>query len=371
MNLIPLKRKIALVFGGQSTEFEVSLSSAIGILNAIPKEKYEVFPIRISREGQWDYLGKNTHWESPEKLEKANGIPVMMTYGGFTAKDKQKPETEDLMSIDAVFPILHGTLGEDGTFQGMCRMMHLPCVGAGVAASALGLDKVFMKQLFIQNDLLTPDFLWFLRKNWQRNKTTIMKGISQEIGYPCFVKPANAGSSVGVFKIEKEDKLEESINKATEFDRKILVEKAVNARELECSVLGNDDVKASIVGEIIPSREFYDYEAKYIDASETKIPADINETLVSHIQKMAVQAFKTLDCAGMARVDFLLDKDTGDLYLNEINTLPGFTPISMYPQLWEKSGISYSDLIHQLIQLAIERDQDLNNTRLIRNQDQE
>ena len=187
----------------------------------------------------------------------------------------------------------------------------------------------------------------------------------------CFVKPANAGSSVGVYKVEKKKQLQECIDSAAEFDRKILVEKAINARELECSVLGNDDAKASIVGEIIPGREFYDYKAKYIDSTETKVPADIDDALASRIRQMAVLAFKTLDCAGMARVDFLLDRDSGDLYLNEINTLPGFTPISMYPQLWEKSGISYSDLIHQLIQLAVERDQDLNNTRLIRNQDRE
>ena len=224
-----------------------------------------------------------------------------------------------------------------------------------------------MKQMFIQNDLLTSDFIWFLRKKWKEQPDEIIRGVVQEIGFPCFIKPANTGSSVGVSKANSEKELSESIDKAAEFDRKILVEKRIDARELECSILGNDEPKASVVGEVIPSNDFYDYEAKYLDdASETIIPADISKNISEQIQRMAVDAFKILDCAGMARVDFLLEHKTNHIYVNEINTIPGFTPISMYPKLWEASGIPYPELINRLIELALERHQDLNNSKFFR-----
>ncbi len=256
--------------------------------------------------------------------------------------------------------MLHGTFGEDGTVQGLLALADLPCVGGGVLASALGMDKILMKQIFIQNDLPCTDFIWFIRKKWAYSQEVIRKAIVKEIGFPCFVKPANAGSSVGISKVKTEADLASAIDAAFEYDRKVLVEKAIEARELECAVLGNDDPIASVVGEILPSNEFYDYEAKYISTeSKTIIPADLPDTIAKSIQHYAVEAFKAIDCAGMARVDFFLEKNTHRIFVNEINTIPGFTPISMYPKLWEASGISYPELIHRLIQLAIERYEDL------------
>lgn len=361
------KFNLALIFGGQSAEHDVSITSARSILKAMDTDKYNIYPIRISRKGEWEYFENIEIVLNSKNLYSVAGIPICWTvhpYNGFFYT-KSSEIKESLQSVDVIFPIIHGTLGEDGSLQGWARMQDMPCVGAGVLASSLCMDKIMAKQMFMQNDLDTPAFLWFLRKDWSAKKNVILKGINEQIGFPCFVKPANAGSSVGISKVMDEKTLISAIDWAIEYDRKIIVEEAINARELECAVLGNDVPRASVIGEIVTDQGFYDYDAKYVKDTETVIPADISDNHSQTIQKLAIHAYKSLDCAGMARVDFLMDKETEKIYINEINTLPGFTSISLYPQLWEASGIPYSTLIDELISLAIERHSDLNQTRLL------
>lgn len=356
------KLRVAILFGGRSTEHDVSLVSALGVLQNIPREKYEILLVKISRDGKWQLLPSDTDL-TLSSLKNASGplvLPGNPSARGFFIVEGN---SISFIPVDVVFSILHGTFGEDGTVQGLLALADIPCVGGGVLASALGMDKILMKQIFIQNDLLCTDFIWFIRKKWASSQEVIRKAIIQEIGFPCFVKPANGGSSVGTRKVKTEEELSPAIDFAFQYDRKVLVEKAVQARELECAVLGNDDPSASGVGEIVPANEFYDYEAKYHSSeSKTIIPAEVPEHIAKTIQRYAVQAFKAIDCAGMARVDFFLEKGTNAIFINEINTIPGFTPISMYPKLWEASGISYSELIHRLIQLAIERHEDLSRS---------
>ena len=364
------KQRVAVVLGGQSTEHQVSLVSGFNVFKAIPRDKYDVELIKITRNGQWSLIENADNLNAPEELEPDMGIQVLTgdpeSRGFFKLDQNEDSVMVKPMPIDVVFPVLHGPLGEDGTLQGLLQMADLPYVGCGVLASSVAMDKVFSKQLFFQNDLDTSDFMWFLRNDWKSTPKLIRKAVASEIGYPCFVKPANAGSSVGVSKVHTEDDLDVALNKAAEYDRKILVEKAIDARELECAILGNEQPLASIVGEIIPAHEFYDYEAKYHnDASELIIPANISKDLEERIQKTAIAAFKALDGSGMARVDFLLEKNTGHLYLNEINTIPGFTSISMYTKLWEASGIRYGDLLDRLIQLAILRHEDMKQSNSI------
>ncbi len=368
------KIRVALLFGGRSTEHEVSLESAVGILQNIDKSKYDVLPVKITREGRWQLLTDVDSLDSASRVDKSEGSLVVMgdplvkglfRLGGNDGAPSVPPKDE--VAVDVIFPILHGTFGEDGTLQGLVSMADLPCVGAGVLASAVGMDKIMTKQIYFQNDLPGVDFMWFLRKDWKATREAIKKGVSEEIGFPCFIKPANSGSSVGVYKVHDEQELDTYMDRAVEYDRKILVEKAVDARELECAVLGNDDPQASVVGEIVPANEFYDYEAKYqSEESRTLIPADIPGEVSETVRKLAVKAFKAIDCAGMGRVDFLLERGTNRIYVNEINTIPGFTPISMYAKLWEANGISYPELIDRLIQLAIERHEDLSRTKFLR-----
>lgn len=366
------KLRVALLFGGRSTEHEVSLTSAVGIMKAIDKSKYDILPIKISKNGQWLLLNDLQSLDSVERLRNVEGYPVIAgdpETKGFLRIERDETKTLRTFHqpVDVVFPVLHGTFGEDGTVQGLLSLSDIPFVGAGVLASAVGMDKIIMKQIFFQNELLSTDFIWFLRKDWGNSPEIIQKGVQEQIGFPCFVKPANTGSSVGISKAHTEEELPDCINRAAEYDRKILVEKAIDARELECSVLGNDEPEASVVGEIIPCNEFYDYEAKYIlNESRTIIPADIPEKIAEKVKSMAVAAFKAIDCAGMGRVDFLLERKTNRVFINEINTIPGFTPISMYPKLWEASGVSYSELIDRLIELAIERHRDIHRSRFWR-----
>ena len=349
------KIKLAILCGGCSAEHDVSLTSAVGILSNLNRDRYRVLPIKITRGGKWLLLDSGLDYPTPEKLDQASG-PALLT-GDPTLKGFFRLDTGKTIPVDVVFPVLHGPFGEDGTVQGLLALSGLPCVGAGILGSALGMDKILMKQIFIQSDLETPDFIWFLKSAWKKESDAIVSGIRSEIGYPCFVKPANLGSSVGISKVKTEASLREAIDFACRYDRRVLVEKAIAARELECAVLGNDEPTASVVGEILPSNEFYDYAAKYEDdQSQTVIPADIPEDVSERIRLWAVLAFRALDCAGLARVDFLMDKTSRKLYINEINTLPGFTPISMYPKLWEKSDLPYSRLLDRLIDLAIERD---------------
>jgi len=318
-----------VIRGGRSGEHEVSLRSAESILKAIDRNKYDVVPITISHEGKWE--------------------PFAIS-----------PEPDTQSQIDAVFPILHGTFGEDGTIQGLFELANVPYVGAGVLGSAVGMDKDVMKRLLRDADLPIVDY-------WTVRKSEIDAFLQKEINnlpYPVFVKPANLGSSVGITKAHSPEELPAALQTAAEYDRKIVVERGVDGREIELSVLGNDDPIASVPGEIIPSREFYDYKAKYMDEdSRLLIPAPLNENQVKQAQRLAITAFKALECSGMARVDLFLEKSTGKFYVNEINTLPGFTSISMYPKMWAASGISYTELIDRLITLALERHSDKNKLR--------
>lgn len=362
------KIRVGVIFGGRSGEHDVSLMSARSILNAMDKEKYEVIPIGITREGRWLLTG-----DPMKALESGvtagGGVPVALV-GDPTRRDlvQVDPSPADapprgIPQIDVVFPVLHGTYGEDGTIQGLLELANIPYVGAGVLGSAVGMDKAVAKALFERRGLPVAAYQLVMRREWESDSLPIIEQLEQRFGYPCFVKPANLGSSVGVTKAHNRDELVRALNLAARYDRKILVEEAINAREIECSVLGNDDPIASVPGEIVPSREFYDYEAKYIDdGSDLIIPANLPPEVATEIRHLAVEAFKALDCAGMARVDFFLDRDTGRVYVNEINTIPGFTKISMYPKLWEASGIPYPELIDRLIRLAIERHRDKNRS---------
>ncbi len=358
------KLKVGVIFGGQSGEHEVSLVSAQGIMKAMDEERYEIIPIGITKEGRWLTSGE------PMKLLQSGGPGVSAQVA------EAEPETRELVprsrrdlvpgtretgfpQVDVVFPVLHGPYGEDGTVQGLLELADIPYVGAGVLGSALGMDKIAMKAAFRSHGLPVVEHVALKRKDWEQDPEAVMELIEKELGYPCFVKPANLGSSVGISKVHQRSELAPALALAARYDRRMLAERAVNAREIEVSVLGNDEPIASLPGEIIPCREFYDYIAKYIDdRSELIIPANLPPELTRRIQELAVAAFLAVDCAGMARVDFFLDKDTGELYVGELNTIPGFTPISMYPKLWEASGISYSELIDRLIELALERHAD-------------
>jgi D-alanine-D-alanine ligase len=362
------KLKVGVIFGGQSGEHEVSLVSAQGIMSAMDEEKYEIIPIGITKEGRWLTSG-----EPMKLLQSSPSAPS--AYGGDERRGAERAESEsrDLVSrdrldlvpgtretgfpkVDVVFPVLHGPYGEDGTVQGLLELADIPYVGAGVLGSALGMDKIAMKAVFRTYGLPVVEHLTLKRKDWERDPEAMMELIEKELDYPCFIKPANLGSSVGISKVHEPSELAPALALAARYDRRMLAERAVNAREIEISVLGNDEPIASVPGEIIPCREFYDYIAKYIDdRSELIIPADLPAELTRRIQELAIAAFLAVDCAGMARVDFFLDKDTGELCIGELNTIPGFTPISMYPKLWEASGISYSELIDRLIELALER----------------
>lgn len=335
---------LCLLCGGQSSEHEVSLSSASCVLEAIDKEKYEVIPVRIEEDGSWVLV--------PDKPDGPAGARVHVEIGPepclFT--DDRKIE------IDLVFPILHGLNGEDGTIQGLFTLAGIPYVGAGILASALGLDKVLMKRIFERHYLPVCTYEVYERKSLQSEPQAVILRIERHIGYPNFVKPANTGSSIGITKAHNRVELEAALELAAVYDRKIIVEQAVDARELECAVLGNDEPEASVVGEVVPGHEFYDYAAKYKDTgSRTIIPAEIPEEVAEEVRSLALAAFRSIDCAGMARVDFFLERKTDRVYINEINTIPGFTPISMYPRLWGASGLDYPALIDELIRLALDR----------------
>jgi len=337
------KTNVYIVFGGKSGEHEVSIKSARSVVEAIDKEKYTIIPLGIAKDGMW---------VCGEEAQKALASCEKMDRGQI--KQVLPPLS---VSCDVVFPVLHGPYGEDGTIQGMLEMMNVPYVGSGVLGSALGMDKVLQKQVFSEYGLPVVPFIWFLKKEWKDERRKILAKIRKIGSYPHFVKPANLGSSVGISKAHNEKELREAIDLAASYDRKIVVEKGMeHIREIEVSILGNDEPEASVCGEIIPEHEFYDYDAKYIDdTTRQTIPAPIPSDLQLRIQAIAKQAFKSLDCSGFSRVDFFLEKDTEKIWLNEINTIPGFTSISMYPKLWEATGVSYTVLIDTLIQLGIER----------------
>ena len=360
----PNKRKlrVGVLFGGRSGEHEVSLTSAKGIMAAMDPEKYEVVPIGITKAGQW-LTGEQIH---RKLLEAAAGHPVIEAEPQRASGAAGDDETSllalgvaDTGTLDVIFPVLHGTFGEDGTVQGFFELVDIPYVGAGVTASATAMDKAVSKDIFRSHGLPIVIHRVFLRRQWLTEPEPIIAECEAAMPYPMFVKPANLGSSVGIHKATNRDQLRLGLDDAIRYDRKVIVEQGLEAREIEVSVLGNDDPIASTPGEIIPSREFYSYAAKYLDdSSELLIPAPLDQAYTDLIQNLAIMAFKALDCAGLARCDFLLEKATGEVFVNELNTMPGFTPISMYPKLWAASGLSYSELIDRLIELAFERHED-------------
>ena len=358
---MPTKIRVGVIFGGRSAEHEVSIVSAASVINALDKEKYEVLPIGITPEGRWlssekalELLRERANVESlPEHIL----VPDPRKQGLVELKNSSAQAMPQ--QIDVAFPVLHGTYGEDGTIQGLFELADIPYVGSGVLGSAVGMDKVVQKQLLrLAKIRVTPD-VWFLMGNFKKETRKFVSLIERRLRYPCFVKPANLGSSVGITKAHDRHELVEAIHLAGEYDLKILVEKGIkDAREIECSVLGNDQPIASVPGEVIPSNEFYDYDAKYVDGKSTPvIPAPLPKAVIRKVQHYAVESFRVLNCAGMARVDFLVTEKTNTVYLNELNTIPGFTSISMYPKLWQASGLSYAELLDRLVQLAIERHQ--------------
>lgn len=360
------KIRVGLIFGGKSSEHEVSLASARSVLHALDPDKYIVIQIGITKGGQWLIGG-----DSLTQLIKATTSPLLQSDNG-SSENKSNDKAIVFQSateltiqndfggnVDVIFPLLHGPNGEDGTVQGLFELSGLPYVGAGVAASAIGMDKALMKAVFHSAGLPLTDYLVIMRHAWDTFPEETIREIESVLGYPCFVKPANLGSSVGITKAHNWDELTQGLVTAAKHDRKLIVERALDAREIECSVLGNDEPIASLPGEIIPRREFYDYEAKYADDQTALIvPADLTDEQTGAIQDLAIRAFKAIDCSGMARVDFFLGKKNGRLVVNEINTIPGFTPVSMYPRMWQASGMTYPQLLDRLIDLALERRDD-------------
>jgi D-alanine-D-alanine ligase len=384
------KLRVGILFGGRSGEHEVSLLSAASVLKAIDRTRYEVVPIGITKQGRWlvsteaerllggdptDPASSALRAGDPQQtapaalLAKGQGVIVPPVPGSALVPFEREAASPgaDALQLDAVFPVLHGTFGEDGTIQGLLELTGLPYVGSGVLGSATGMDKDVMKRLFLAAGLPITKHVTFLRHEWEQSPKKVISRLEKALKYPLFIKPANLGSSVGISKAHDRKELGPAIEVAAGFDRKIVVEQGVGgrgnrsrmgkARELEVAVLGNDEPVASVVGEIVPGKEFYDYEAKYLsEGSQAIIPAKLTKQQTRQVQAMALDAFRACDCAGLARVDFLLEAgDAGRLYLNEINTMPGFTSISMYPKLWEASGMKYRNLISRLIELALER----------------
>jgi D-alanine-D-alanine ligase len=354
-----MKIRVAVIFGGRSGEHEVSLASAESIMRHMDRSRYEVIPVGITKEGRWLLGGDPMQMlragysggETPALVTAPNGSSVAVH-----SQPVDEPLSDHKLSVDVVFPVLHGTFGEDGTVQGLLELAGVSYVGAGVLSSAVGMDKAVMKALFEHGRLPVPRYLVFWRREWEADPDGVVARVEEKLAYPCFVKPANSGSSVGITKAKNREGLHWSLRQAARYDRKILVEQGIDGREIECSVLGNDEPVASVTGEIIPHGEFYDYKAKYGD-EETRlvIPAPIDDDTAEEIRRLAIGAFRAIDCSGMARVDFFLERQTGKVYLNEINTIPGFTNMSMYPKLWEASGLGYSELIDRLIALALDR----------------
>ena len=352
--------KVGVIFGGRSAEHEVSLVSATGVINALDPAKYEVVPIGITPEGRWLSAAHTLQLlkdKSPLQALPEHVLVPDPTKHGLVLLANGTSAAENGRQLDVVIPLVHGTFGEDGTLQGLLELADLPYVGAGVLGSAVGMDKVIQKELLRQAGVTVTPSVWFLGSSYAASPRKHVAAAEKKLGYPMFVKPPNAGSSIGITKAHNRAELMAGIELAATYDRKVLVELAVkNAREIEVSVLGNDAPEASIPGEIIPSNEFYDYDAKYVDGkSRAEIPARLPKPVIRKVQSMAVAGFKALDCAGMARVDFLVSRRTNRVYLNEINTIPGFTPISMYPKLWAASGLSYPRLLDRLIELALSR----------------
>lgn len=364
------KLRVGVIFGGRSGEHEVSIRSAASVIEAIDRKKYEVVPVAISREGKWlapaeafQLLPATAKSALPEKLaeDQRDAVAILgdSSHTGLISFDRNGGPLAS-QKLDVVFPVLHGPFGEDGTIQGLLEMANIPYVGCGVLASSCGMDKVAMKLLFLQAGLPMCKYLWFQRSHWQNNPNRVIAKIEKEIGFKCFVKPANLGSSVGVSRADDKASLKRAIDLAAKYDRKIVVEEAVDAREIECAVIGNDEPRASLPGEYVihdNSAGFLDYTEKYTTTGHVEfvVPAPIPKALATRIQKMAIAAFQSIDAAGLARVDFFLKRHTNELLINELNTIPGLTEVSGYPKMWAASGLSYTEMLNVLIELAIER----------------
>jgi D-alanine-D-alanine ligase len=345
--------RVGVLFGGRSGEHEVSLASAASIIRGLDPQKYEAVPIGITKEGHW-LAGAGAQKMLPEVLRAGQRVVMsadptessLMTLDGSPRGQK----------LDVIFPVIHGTFGEDGTMQGLLELAGLPFVGAGVLGSAIGMDKDVAKRLMQVAGIPVVPWIAVQRADWERDPKAIQRAVEKKFKYPVFIKPATLGSSVGMTKVHSRSELAPALDLAAEFAMKILVERAVNAREIELSVLGNHDPKASIPGEIVPHREFYDYAAKYLEeGTQLLIPAKLKKSEIKKVQAMAITAFKALELSGMARVDFFIEKRSGKIFLNEVNTIPGFTSISMYPKLWEANGIPFRELLTKLIDLALEQ----------------
>ncbi|MCZ8514150.1 D-alanine--D-alanine ligase [Paenibacillus filicis] len=363
------KIRVGLIYGGKSGEHEVSLQTALAVIKAFDMNKYEVHPFYITKQGEWRSGPMLTG--PAESVAALTFEPGGAEDSGFALqpffRSAEPPAQATISSVtngeaapsapfDVVFPLLHGTFGEDGTIQGLLEMANMAYVGTGVLASSVGMDKVMMKRVFAQEGLPQCVFRHFTKTQWEKDKSFFLMEIEIVIGYPCFVKPANLGSSVGINKARNRDELMHAIDEAFRYDRKVIVEEFINARELEVAVLGNDEPEASVVGEVVSSNEFYDYKAKYIDGKSSMIiPAEVPEELSEQIRELAVRAFLAIDGSGLSRVDFFLRKEDNRIFINEINTMPGFTPFSMYPLLWKESGKPYAELLDHLIQLALQR----------------
>jgi D-alanine-D-alanine ligase len=356
---LPNTKRIAVIFGGKSVEHEISIISAKSILNNLDKKKFYPVPILIDKKGVW----RNATFNNSEiKVNRKSYLTPLITPNKPALIElKPKQETRRI-NIDCAFPILHGTYGEDGAIQGLFEIMNIPYVGANVHGSAIGMDKISLKSVLTDYGLPVIDFFGFDRSTWLKNSNNMLRQIKNTLGFPCFVKSANLGSSVGITRVDTNRNLKEAIEYSLRFSDRIIVEKAVlKPREIEVSVLGNHHPRASVPGEIVPKRGFYDYEAKYSDDSTELIaPAKLNKKITKKLQDIAVDVFKALDCSGMGRIDFLMEKESEKIYVSEINTIPGFTQISMYPKLWELSGLKYKKLISTLIELAIEKHEEKN-----------
>lgn len=372
------KLRVGVLFGGRSGEHEVSLVSAASIISALDPEKYEIVPIGITKEGRWvlpESLHRQLaaasrqliHSDLRKALRDATAVvlppePAPASLVPLPAGSLQ-PEPPPLR-LDVIFPVLHGTFGEDGTVQGLLELADIPYVGAGVLGSAVGMDKEVAKRLFLQAGLPIPEYLCVARQRWEAQPRAVLREVARKLGFPVFVKPANLGSSVAISKVKAATALPAALDLAAQYDRKLLVERAIAAREIEVSVLGNEQPIASIPGEVIPANEFYDYAAKYLqDDTQLIVPAKLSKVQTKRFQELAVAAFRAIEGEGMARVDFLLERRTGKIFINEINTIPGFTAISMYPRLWQASGLSYPELLDRLIQLAFDRFREKARTR--------
>ena len=354
--------RVGVIFGGRSGEHEVSLASAASVIRALDPEKYEALPIGIAKDGRW-FIGTPAQKMLPDVLRQGQRV-MLSADPNVGALMPLEPSSAGSQRVDVIFPVLHGTYGEDGTVQGLLDLAGLPYVGSGVIGSAVGMDKDMQKRLFLQAGLPVGEFQAILRSEWESGRERVLKAVAKKFRFPLFVKPATLGSSVGMSKVHQRKELPAALDLAAEFAQKSLVERNIRGREIEVAVLGNDEPRASVPGEIIPHREFYDYTAKYLeDGTRLEIPAKLTKTQVQKFQEYAVSAFRSLECRGMARVDFFLEKPSGRIYLNEINTIPGFTSISMYPKLWEASGIPYRELIDRLIQLALAEHREKQRTK--------